>query len=576
MTTTVTPREAKSVRADLAVGPAGWWYVGAVGVGSALMVAAAINQPYNQNELQQMAPYGSDSIHQITHGTRQPPLDPLLGALVQHLLGEGQLRQRLVPVLAGIGTLVLMSLLLRRLGMGGAGAFGVWVLATAPLMVRYSAYTRPYALPLFLMMLFGYAAQRWLDDRRPGWLAVAGLAAAGLPLARVPEPMVFLVTAAAVLVWLAHRGRYTWSRAWPLVAISIGAVVFVGYPEFRSLDSKASRVFDPSPSGIASRFGSGVHEVVTFLVPLLGTWFPWWPVTVVVIVAALVLPESRRRLFGWWVWWPVLAAPVVFALAYHFLNPYSFDARSYRPRFAYFFLPSYILLMVALASVLARTSSQRLRAGVGVLLGAALLSQLPATAHAVLNNEAADFGQAAEVLTQDLPNDAIVLYDTPSPAGLWRQPFSARPRYMGNTPFVGEVFQMAQHPRQIPTRGPVYVLILDSECDYSVVCDLPAQTWDQDVPGWEVSSRFDRFTLYGSTHNQSGRRGVIDAMIAFAKAMGPDLGYPETFTAAGQLKLQGHSAAGKALIHHMYASADPDAAKRIHDYARLNELNPFR
>jgi hypothetical protein len=37
---------------DLAVGRAGWWYVGGVGVGSGLMVAAAINQPYNQNELQ--------------------------------------------------------------------------------------------------------------------------------------------------------------------------------------------------------------------------------------------------------------------------------------------------------------------------------------------------------------------------------------------------------------------------------------------------------------------------------------------------------------------------------------------
>jgi hypothetical protein len=575
MTTTVTPREAKSVRADLAVGRAGWWYVGAVGVGSGLMVAAAINQPYNQNELQQMAPYGSDSIHQIIHGTRQPPLDPLLGALVQHLLGEGQLRQRLVPVLAGIGTLVLMSLLLRRLGMGRAGAFGVWVLATAPLMVRYSAYTRPYALPLFLMMLFGYAAQRWLDDRRPGWLAVAGLAAAGLPLARVPEPMVFLVTAAAVLVWLAHRGRYTWSRAWPLVAISIGAVVFVGYPEFRSLDSQTGGLVDLSLWATIDRFAKGVHELATWFVPLLGTWFPWWPVTVVVIVAALVLPESRRRLFGWWVWWPVLAAPVVFALAYHFLNPYDLDVLPYRPRFAYFFLPPYILLIVALASVLARTSSQRLRAGVGVLLGAALLSQLPATANAVLNDDAPDFGRAGEVLTQDLPDDAIVLYDSVGPPGVSRLPLLGRSRYLGDAPFTAAVNSVRRHPRAVPVRGPVYVLILEREC-LSAVCGVTPQPWDHHVPGWKIRSRFGWFTLYGSTHNQSGRQGAIDAMIAFAKAFGPGLGYPETFTAAGLLKLQGHPAAGKALIHSMYVDAGPGVAHRIRHEATTRQLNPFQ
>jgi 4-amino-4-deoxy-L-arabinose transferase-like glycosyltransferase len=34
-------------------------------------------------------------------GTRQPPLDPLLGAAFTHVFGQGQLQQRLVPLLAG-------------------------------------------------------------------------------------------------------------------------------------------------------------------------------------------------------------------------------------------------------------------------------------------------------------------------------------------------------------------------------------------------------------------------------------------------------------------------------------------
>jgi Dolichyl-phosphate-mannose-protein mannosyltransferase len=552
----------------------GWWYVGGVGVGSVLMVATAINQPYNQNELMQMAPYGSDSIQQIIHGTRQPPLDPLLGAAVQHLLGEGQLRQRLVPVLAGIGTLVLMSLLLRRLGMGGAGAFGIWVLATAPLMVRYSAYTRPYALPLFLMVVFGYAAQRWLEDRHRWWLVLAAAAAAGLPLTRVPEPTVFLVTTAAVLAWFAYRGRCTWSHAWPLVAISIGALVFVGYPEFHSLESQTGGLLDLSLSGIIDRSGKGLHELVTSFVPLLGTWFPWWPVTVLVIVAALVFPESRRRLVRWWVWWPVLAAPVVFALVYHFLNPYDLDVLPYRPRFAYFFLPAYILVVVALATVFAHTTSQRVRAGVGVLLAAALVSQLPATANAVLNDDAPDFGQAAAVLTQDLPDDAIVLYDSVGPPGVARISFLGRSRYLGDAPFTAEVNSVRRHPREVPERGPVYVLILEREC-LSAVCDVTPQPWDHDVPGWKVSSHFGWFTVYEPTEGQSGRPGAIDAMIAFAKALGPNVGYLETFTAAALLKLQGHPAEGKALIHSMYAGAGPVVAERIRHEATTRQLNPF-
>jgi len=79
-------------------------------------------------------------------------------------------------------------------------------------MVRYSAYTRPYALPLFLLMLFAYAAQQWLQHRDHRWLRVATVTAVSLPLARVPEPTVFLTTTAATLAWFTHRGRFSWSQ----------------------------------------------------------------------------------------------------------------------------------------------------------------------------------------------------------------------------------------------------------------------------------------------------------------------------------------------------------------------------
>jgi hypothetical protein len=547
------------------------WYLAAVLVGSVLIVWAAINQPYNQNEIAQITPYSSDSIAVMTSGTRQPPLDALLGGLVQHVLGVGQIQQRLVEMLSGVGALVLVALLLRRLRIGAAGVVALWVMATAPLLVRYSAYARPYALPLFLMVLFVFATEKWLDTRRRPWLVMVAATSLALPVARVPEPVVFLLTSVVVLGWLAFRGRLSWRQVSPVIGVVVTALAVVGYPMYRTLAAETGgKVFDPSPSGILHRFPRGVDEILTGLLPLLGEWMPWWPVTVLLVLAVLILRQSRRMLLRCWYFWPLLVAPVVFALAYHFLNPYPFDIRPYRARFAIFFVPAHALVVAALvyAATQADALSQRWRKAVVVLVAAVLLTPLPKTVEVLVENEAADFARVADVLTSTLPDDAVVVYDTPSPVGMWRQPFIAKHRYMGDVPAVGYVKQLAERPRLAPTGPgrPVFVLILDSRCAYSVVCDIPPQRWHKDVPGWEVRSRIDKFTLYEPTGTASGRPGMIKATRAFGKAMTPRLGYVDTFLAARLLQLRGRAAEGRALLERMYQTASPALAREIHEY----------
>lgn len=555
------------------------WYLGAVGIGAILIVVAAITQPFNQNEIKQMAPYGSNSYTEITGGTRQPPLDPLLGALVQHLLGEGQLRQRLVPVLAGIAALAVMGLLLRKLQFGLVGAFGLWVMATAPLMVRYSAYTRPYALPFFLMVLFVYAVQRWFDDHRSRWLALTAVVAIALPLARVPEPTMFLFTTAATLTWLKFRGRFSGSQAWPPVAISVTALCAVGLPLAGGLKSEmgSDGVATVTTADFSDRLPGDVHELVTGFAPLMSAWFPWWPITVVVVGLAFSLPTSRRRLFRLWFLLPLVLPAIAWVLIYHLLSPYPLDQLPYRPRSFLFFVPAFVFVVVALgtAVVEARTWPPQLKIGLGSLLAALLLGQLPATANVLTDSVAPDYEQVADVLTIDLPKNAIVLYHTPSPAGWWHQPFSARPRYMGDTPYVGSVARLATSPKHVPKHGPVYVLMLDSECAYSGLCDEPPQSWNENLPGWRVKTRFDRFTVYEPDEPLSGRAGALHAMLDFADALGPDLGASETFTAAALLKLEGHPNRGRALIRQMYTEASPEEASRIRKYADRLHLNPF-
>jgi len=553
-------------------------YTAAVVVGSVLILVAAHQQPYNQNELQQIAPYGSGDISKIIHATRQPPLDPLLGAAVEHVFGVGQLRQRLVPIVAGILILLVTSLILRRLRIGYGGVVAAWAMATAPLLVRYSGYARPYALPLMLMVVYVYAAMTFEETRHRRWLVLVGVSALAMPATRVPEPNVFLGVTLILTVWRLWRGHLSKTLAIPLIAVPAIAIAAVGYPLFRILAHQSTKIFDLSPSGFVHRFPDGVHEVFTGFLPLLSHYTPWWPLLLVATVAVVTIPSARHRLAEWWFFWPLLAAPVVFAFAYHFLNPYSFEVRPYRARMAIFFVPAITLLVAALCAPLvgaAQRWSVRSRAMLGAFVAALVLSQLPATADVLTKKEAPDFQQAAQVLTHDISPQAIVLYDSVSIVGQWRQPFSGTPRYMGHVPFVGEVSTLMRHPGEVPTSGPVFVLILDSECATTVVCDGVKAPWDGTVTGWHVARRFNRFTLYAPDPKLTGRSGVIEAMTTWGQDLTPAYGYPETYVAASLLKKSGQPAAGKALIARMLSDAGTERAA-IQQTAAKRHLNPFQ
>ena len=121
--------------------------------------------------------------------------------------------------------------------------------------------------------------------------------------------------------------------------ITAAAVLTVGLTQYFSLAESANRYFfDPSPAGVIHRFPDGVHEVVTWFLPLMADSFPWWPLTLLVLIAVVALPRRAASWLSWPMFWPLLAAPVAFAVAYHFVNPFPFDAIPYRARAASFFV----------------------------------------------------------------------------------------------------------------------------------------------------------------------------------------------------------------------------------------------
>lgn len=552
----------------------------AVLLGGVLAVLTALNQPYNQNEWVQIAPYDSWDPAVVTSGTRQPPLDPILGSLVQHAVGVGHLQQRIVPIACGVGLMVVMAALLRRLRLGPHGVLALFVMATAPVFLRFAAYTRPYALPAFLMLLCVWAATRWLDTGRRRWLVAAVVAGFLLPLSRVPEPVVFLGSSVVLLVlagwrrWLPRREAWWLGGGWLLALVSVGATSALALGSHTAKRTGRSLI-DLDPGNALARLPTGLRELRDYVLPLYADWFPWWPVTVLVVVLALALPTSRRNLLRTWWWWPLLLAPLAFLVAYHTVNPFPLDVRHYRIRFAYFWIPPLVVL-VALASQAVARSWRRAGAWAGPLLVVALLvSQLPTTWRVLTDNDTVDLGQAAATIERELPADAVVIYDGPAPIGYWRQPFFGSSRL-----FEGPHARVVTPNRIAAGRvdvgaaaGPVHLLLLDSTCVNSVACDSTPVEWSGDVAGWEAVDRFDRFTLYAPVDGQAGREGAIEALTALAEAYGPEYGVPDAAAAARLLVAAGRDDEAAALVEQTCAAQPADQVGACRD--EMAEADPL-
>jgi hypothetical protein len=235
------------------------------------------------------------------------------------------------------------------------------------------------------------------------------------------------------------------------------------------------------------------------------------------------------------------------------------------------------MLIAALAAAVEdpRGVGRRARLALAAVLGVGLLAQLPATAKVLTVDVSPDYAQAGQVLVRELPADASVLYATPLPMPKYRLPFEKLQVPTYQMPTILDPRFLAQRPRGAPTRGPVYVLVLAGECANTSYCDAPAPVWDHQVRGWQALSTFDRFTLYAAEDPKSGRRALIDALVSFADAFGPELGMLETYAAAALLDAGGHSRAAHELISEALCSLDPVTRKTYRDYANSHGYNPF-
>lgn len=160
-------------------------------------------------------------------------------------------RLRLVPVLFGVGLILLLPLVadgLGRRGMVWAGFFT----ALSPAMVFYSRYYIHEMLLVFFTFLTLAAGWRYWRSRQPGWALLAG---AGFGLMQATKET-FVITAAAVA--LALLLNHAWSRfldasgppakarrpGWSHLALAAGTALVISVLLFSSFFTNPSGPLD--------------------------------------------------------------------------------------------------------------------------------------------------------------------------------------------------------------------------------------------------------------------------------------------------------------------------------------------
>jgi hypothetical protein len=135
--------------------------------------------------------------------------------------GPHELALRTVPLLAGIGFLVLFWRLSERLLEPGAVLVGLVLASLSPLLIVYSNEAKPYGVDAFLSCAILLLALRLLDDPGNGrrWWA---LGAAGTFVAVASAPAMFVLAATLAALAIPSRVR-TQPAAWPRL-IAMGTV----------------------------------------------------------------------------------------------------------------------------------------------------------------------------------------------------------------------------------------------------------------------------------------------------------------------------------------------------------------
>jgi hypothetical protein len=524
-----------------------------IAIGAGVLFLATIDEPYHIDELRQVRSYGL-SVGEVIDASlaqEQPPLDSLLNAAAQRVIGVGDVRQRALSATFGVGSLILMGSLFLRAGFGSGSPVGLAVLAVSPALVFVTGYARPYALPLFLMLAFLVLADTWM--RRGGTAIAVGMFLVGiaLPLSRTAEPIMFLGSVIIVLLAYPVARRSTTPRVErriPIVAAGTG-LVLTGLPVFLLLRSELAEYDDTGGTVIdqLSRLWSEVPLVIARAIPL-------WPLVLAVVIAGLVLPRARDLLVSLWWFWVILAVPIVFALAFVLRTPVD---QPYYERYVFTWIPVLAVITGAVTHAVfshVRSHEVVIPFSVGTVVAILLLGTTLALAQDLSESELADWKAAAAVIDEQTSSETVIVFDAVRALGLYRTPFAGRPRYTGADRLVPSAVDIARNPDLIPADRPIALMLLNQR---------------PDMVGWSSTPVDDWFTLYVPEAGYKGPEGAADATREFAIALGSDSGEALCLASIALSMSVGDEQRAALTLALFGEVAGAEAADRVVDYGAL-------
>ena len=411
--------------------------VGSILIGAAVLLVAMFDEPYHLDEIRQTRAYteGVHSIVDLAYEQEQPPLDALLNAGVQRLIGQGDARQRALSTLLGIASLALLGVLTFRNGFGWGSPMAVLLVATSAQLGSVLAYARPYALPLFLMLVLLVSIDEWLRTSRRWLIPIMAVTALLLPLSRAAEPLIALGAVTLVLGFRQYvlKARPHGSALVPM-GIALGAAVLVGVPVVERMRS----VFDryPTVDPLSTRIG----EMLSDIPQMFSVVVPGWPLVLLAMSVALLMPAARRLLFQQWWYWVLWAIPVLFAAAFFYQTPVS---QGFSPRYTFTWFFPIAVTLGALFAVCVRTIRERDRASarshvVGAALGVALVGTILLIGAVDLgrdlaNHVGSDWRAAGGVVRLEAHPDGAVVFVEAGQSPHRLTAFPGVPRYVSRT-----------------------------------------------------------------------------------------------------------------------------------------------
>jgi hypothetical protein len=236
-----------------------WTLLGIVTAGAAIRLFRLDHFSYGLDEiLQTYWINGSWDFlwRSLTFDAFHPPLDYVLGRLVEPLRPTDAMR-KLLPVAWGTAGIAVFGRLLGRRAGEAAGLAGAALLALAPYHVRYSQELRPYALSLLLLCASLLLLDRYLERPSARRLIPLYLAALATAYTLYLAAVVLALAAAALVVedaFAKDPGRRHAARrfaAWsPAFVLALGIAYLPWWPVLRTAMARPPMA-EPAPTSLA-------------------------------------------------------------------------------------------------------------------------------------------------------------------------------------------------------------------------------------------------------------------------------------------------------------------------------------